>query len=234
MTATVQDSSKKNTKRSLMVGSLAGLMALTGVFAFFTDREQADISAKAGTVDVTLTADWQNVTRFNPGDKFDLDYEVGNVGNKSVDVRERLVVKSTKAMNTADQAEFEIYRAADVYQNASGHFVPKPGAQPVKVGGNRIVSNDKTAITYELDQYTLNGVGAAAEVEAGVSVTAKASDYVLVFKESSLNKYQATEITVDLIAEAKQHRNTGKDTWTTISTDSVTVGGGSVQVVPKR
>ena len=61
MTATLQDTSKKNNKRSLALGSLAGLMALTGVLAFFTDREEATVSATAGTVDLTLIADWSDV-----------------------------------------------------------------------------------------------------------------------------------------------------------------------------
>ena len=234
MTATVQDTSKKNTKRSLALGSLAGLMALTGAFAFFTDREQANVSATAGTVDLALTADWQDVTRFSPGDKLDLGYEIGNTGNKSIDVRERIIVKADVAMNTADQAEFEIYQAADVSQNASGQFVPQQGAEPIATGADRIVSDDQTAITYELAQYTLNGVGTAAEAEDGINATSNVSDYVLVFKDSSSNKYQGAEITVDLVAEAKQHRNTGDDTWNVITTDSLTVGGGNINVVPGR
>lgn len=234
MTTTTQESSKKNTKKAVAVGSLAGMMALTGSLAYFTDRVETDASATAGTVDLVLASDWQDIANFNPGDKADLDYEISNDGNKSVDVRERIVVKSSVAMNTADQAEFEVYKAADVEQNANGAYVPKDGAEPVTTDANRIVSADDTSITYEIAQYTLNGTGANAEEEDGITATSHASDYVLVFKGDSSNAFQGANVTVDLVAEAKQHRNTGDDTWDLISTDSITAGGAAINVVPAR
>ena len=234
MTQATQETSKKNSKKAIAAGSLAGLMALTGAFAFFTDRVEMDATATAGTVDLALEADWSDVANFNPGDKADIGYTIQNDGNKSVDVRERIVVKSTVAMDTADQAEFEIYKASDVEQDANGAYVPKEGAEPVTSGANRIVSGDNTSITYELAEYTLNGTGANAEEEDGIVETSKASDYVLVFNKASLNAFQGANATVDLVAEAKQHRNTGDDTWSVISTDSITVGGEVVDVVPAK
>lgn len=234
MTTATQESSKKNTKRTIAVGSLAGLLALTGSFAYFTDRVEDKAVATAGVVDLALESDWQDVLNFNPGDQLDLGYEIHNEGNKSVDVRERIVVKSSVAMDPSDQAEFEVYRAADVEQADNGSYVPKQGAEPVATGEDRIVSDDNTSITYEISQYTLNGTGANAEVEDGINETSKASDYVLVFKGESANQFMAAETTVDLVAEAKQHRNTDDDTWAAISTESVTVGGAAMNVVPEK
>lgn len=234
MTTSTQETSRKNTKKAVIAGSLAGAMALVGAFAFFTDRVDTSVQATAGTVDLALNSGWTDVANFNPGDMADLSYSIQNDGNKSVDVRERLVVKSSVAMDTADQAEFEIYRAVDVEQDANGAYVPKYGAEPVTNGEDRIVSDDNTSITYEIQEYTLNGTGENAETEDGIDETAKDSEYVLVFKDAAANTFQGADVSVDLVAEAKQHRNTGDDTWAVISTDSVSVGGGTIDAVPER
>lgn len=227
-------SSRRRKTKAAAATALAGAVILGSSIAYFTDREAASTSATAGTVDITLTESWENVPNFNPGDKSNLSYNISNSGNKSVDVRETIVVKSSVAMDTASQAEFEIYRASNVEQAANGSYVPKSGAQPITSGGDRVVSQDGKTIKYLLDEYTLNGTGANAETESGITATNKDSDYVLVFKGSSQNKFQGAEVTVDLLAEAKQHRNTDSDTWVTVATEDVTLGGQAVQAVPER
>lgn len=234
MIAHTEKQPMSNKKKAVLAGSLAGLMALGGTFAFFTDRVETDATATAGTVDLSLTESWEDVANFNPGDKADLNYTIKNDGNKSVDVRERIVVQSSVAMDAADQAEFEIYRASDVEPDANGAYQPKYGAEPITTGADRIVSADNQSITYEIAQYVLNGTGIAAEEEDGVSETSHASEYVLVFKGSADNDFQAADVTVDLVAEAKQHRNTGDDTWTVVSSESLTAGGQTLNVVPER
>jgi len=232
--STEDQTSKKNVKKAVLAGSLAAAIAAAGTAAFFTDRVETSADATAGTVDINLTSAWADVENFNPGDKADIGYSIANSGNKSVDVRERIVVKSSVAMDTADQAEFEVYKAADVEQDANGAYIPKAGAEPVTSGADRVVSDDNTSITYNIAEYTLNGTGENAETEDGITATENASDYVLVFKGSSSNEFQGAEASIDLVTEAKQHRNTGVDTWTEISTESVTVGGSSIDVVPVR
>ena len=233
MTTTAEQTSKTK-KKTLAAGVLAGFCALAGTFAYFTDRVETSATAKAGTVDIALDENWTDVSNFNPGDKADLDYQISNDGNKSVDVRERLVVTSSVALNPAAQAEFEIYKAADVEQDAAGAYVPKADAKPVTTDAKRIVSGDNKSITYVLPEYTLNGTGANAETEAGVADTDHSANYVLVFKGASSNAFQDADATVSLLAEAKQHRNTNGDTWTTVSSESITLGNGSVDAVPAR
>lgn len=225
---------KKNMKKAVVAGSLAAAIAAAGTIAYFTDRVDTSAQATAGTVDIALDANWSDVANFNPGDKVDIGYTIQNDGNKSVDIRERIVVKSSVAMDTADQAEFEVYKAADVEQDAYGAYIPKDGAEPVTTGAERSVSDDQTQITYEIAEYVLNGTGENAETEDGISVSENESDYVLVFKAGAANAFQGANASVDLVAEAKQHRNTGEDTWAEISTESVTIGGAAVDVVPER
>lgn len=232
--STVSTTTSKNKKRALAMGALAGLMAISGTFAFFTDRMESSASATAGTVDLALDANWSDVANFNPGDMANLGYTITNEGNKSVDVRERIVLKSDVAMDTATQAEFEIYRAADVEQDAAGACVPKAGAEPITTGEDRVVSADGTSITYELDQYTLNGVGTSAEEEDGISATSNESEYVLVFKGAADNDFQGANVNVKLVAEAKQHRNTDDNTWASVATEQIQAGGIDLNVVPER
>lgn len=231
---TISSSSKKRKVTAAAAGTLAGAALLAGTLSYFTDRDSTNVEATAGTVDIGITADWQNVANFNPGDQADLGYTISSEGNKSVDVREKLVVKSSVAMADSGQAEFEIYRAADVAQDANGAYIPNPGAEPITTGADRVMSDDKMSITYSIDEYVLNGAGANAEVEAGISETSKESEYVLVFKNSSENAFQGAEASVDLVAEAKQHRNTGTDTWATVAKESIAVGGQNIDVVPER
>lgn len=230
---TISSSSKKR-KVTAAAGTLAGAALLAGTLSYFTDREAVNVEATAGTVDIGITADWQDVANFNPGDQADIGYTISSEGNKSVDIREKLVVKSSVAMAEDGQAEFEIYRAADVTPDGNGAYIPNPGAEPITTGAERVMSDDKTSITYSIPEYVLNGTGENAEVEDGIAETSKESEYVLVFKNSSQNAFQGAEVSVDLVAEAKQHRNTGAETWATVATESIAVGGQDISVVPER
>lgn len=228
---------KQSNKKKVATGAalaLSGALVVAGTMAYFTDRQDASASATAGSVDISVTENWQDIDNFNPGDIQGLNYEIANIGNKSVDVRETLVVKSSVPMTDGEQLEFEIYNRGDVTQNAAGAYVPNEGVSPIATGGNRVVSDDGTTVKYIIDEYVLNGTGAAAETEAGINATSKEMDYVLVFSDEAQNKFQSAEATVELLAEAKQHRNTDSDSWSTVSTESVTIGGETVNAVPAR
>lgn len=235
MASTTQSlSSRRRNRKAVGATALAGALILGGSLAYFTDHETASAKATAGTVDLTLTEAWADVSNFNPGDQADFSYQISNSGNKSIDVRETIVLKSSEPMDAAAQAEFELYHASDIQQAANGSYVPKADAQPIATGADRVVSADSTSIKYIIDEYTLNGTGANAETESGVSATSKDSDYVLIFRDTSGNAFQGAQLSVDLLAEAKQHRNTDGDTWATVATEAVTIGGESVQAVPVR
>lgn len=234
---TTTDSSTQSKKKKIVAGTaaaLSGAMLLAGSLAYFTDRVSTEATATAGTVDLALTEDWQDIENFNPGDIQNLDYSISNLGNKSIDVREKLVVTSSVAMTDGDQAEFEIYNKADVTQQANGSYVPNEGAQPVATDADRVFSDDGKTVVYSLAEYVLNGTGTGAETEDGISATEKEKEYVLVFKGASQNAFQGAEVSVELLAEAKQHRNTNADDWATVATEEMTLGGASTNVVPER
>ena len=228
---------KKSTKRNLKITSGVAVLALgvAGSLAYFTDYAETTQSGKAGTVGIELDgtginlldADGKNI--LNPGDSRDVSYTVTNTGNKSIDVRTTIVLTSTQPMALDGQAEFELYHADDVEFIDGKGWQPKSGASALEV---REISADGLTITYKPADYILNGAGASdeeREIEADVAVDAKnfdvaddgtsvAIDYVMIFKGASSNDFQAAGVSIDVLVEAKQHRNTEAG-WELVAAD---------------
>lgn len=239
---------KLNSKRRTMSVVLAGTMILTlavGSLAYFTDRADTSATATAGTVGITLDAatleasmkDADGKDIFNPGDSRVVNYSLTNTGNKSIDVKETIILTSSVAMDkAAAQAEYELYKASDVEEVAGKGWAPKDGAEPLAV---RSISDDGTQIVYNVPQYTLNGSATFAdeerEIEDGIDTDTNAGNYVLVFKGASDNSFQDSTVTLEILAEAKQHRNTSAfdADWSELQGETITFGGADVNVVPE-
>ena len=226
----------KKSKRMSAVMAIAAASVLTvGSMAYFTDRVNATATSTAGTLDLNLTQTWVDDNAavsqiFAPGKKLDLDYTLANQGNKSADVKETITIVSDVELAGA-QAEFEIYSAKDVtLDKKTSAYKPNPGAAPL---ADRTLSPDGKKLTYELPEYILNGTGKAAETEGNAVGTEKVGDYVLVFRDNAENKFQGKNISINYMAQAKQHRNTGADTWTTVQSESLEFAGAQVPAVPE-
>ena len=98
----------------------------------------------------------------------------------------------------------------------------------------RSVSTDKKSITYTIPEFILNGTGTDAETETGAVGVSKSSAYVLVFKNTAGNAFQGISVTLDYMAQAKQHRNTNNATWSTVMSESITFAGNSTPAVPEK
>lgn len=222
---------KKPKKILALVLALATVAALAvGTFAFFTDRIQAQATATAGTLKLALTdiATGTNPDSMKPGTGCTVNFTLSNTGNKSADVKEVLVLQSDVAM-TSGKEEFDLYKASDVTLSADGKYTLKTGAQPV---ADRQVADNGKSITYTIPEFILNGSGKDAETESGAVGVSKASAYVLVFKSTAGNSFQDTGVTLHYLAQAKQHRNTNSDTWTTVMDQPLTFAGNNIKVVP--
>lgn len=232
---------RKNKKRlALLLSVVAVVCAMSCVLAYFTDYETATVSATAGTLDIALSESWDaaNINRQNakPGDIFDLDYTVTNNGNKSADVRETFVIRSTIAM-TAAAPEFQIYAAGDVEKAADGTYGPKAGKKPIVTG---VLSNGDKTITFCLPEFSVNGTGNAAEKgdasesKNGYTIedNKMTGNYVILFSRAASNAFQGAEVTIDYLAEAKQHRNTDESVWNTVASESIAFAGSTVKAVP--
>lgn len=136
--------------------------------------------------------------------------------------------------------------------NESGNigYVLEDGAEPLftsdsvdattKMGAERVVDAANGTVTYYFADSILDGVGAnnetgyAAEEQVATTlddtkdvVVADAGDkvdydYVLIFRDTTLNDFQGCKIHLDLEIEAKQHLNTNSS-WQHIETISTTI-----------
>ena len=226
----------KNNKKMGAIAGMTALVLIAGAsFAYFTDRADTSASGTAGTVAIDLVSDINLLNEdgmdiLNPGDLRDGSFSVENKGNKSIDVRTTVVLTSSVPMDTAaDQAEYELYLKDDVELVEGKGYAPKADAQPLEV---RSMSDDGTQITYNIPDYILNGNEDfdERETEDGITTDIHDYDFVLVFKGDSANKFQDSTVTIDVLAEAKQHRNTGAG-WEIVAQETVTFGGAEVDAV---
>lgn len=143
-------------------------------------------------------------------------------------------------------SDVETMSGTDATAHNAGYKL-KAGATPVfststladpdttKMGVKRDISAiDKGIVTYYFADSVLDGTGTAAETnyaiaEQGASVlsanndaklvgtTAVKYDYVLIFRDTTLNDFQGCKLNVQLVVEAKQHLNTNSS-WQNIET----------------
>lgn len=213
----MRKASKKATACAVL-GAIA--LAGAGSLAIFTDRAEGTATATAGTLDIELAQTWVDdndtynlekraevggdvekdglIDPLLPGKFLDMDYTVTNSGNKSVDIRETITIKSAKAF--AETPEFLMFKSVQL--NADTGAYEGVDQIPYTV--------DKTAneIIITPAYYSLNGTGAAAETVEGVTSNAKTFDYVILFDDAAANDWMGETITVDYVVEAKQHENT--------------------------
>ena len=230
----------------------ASLILLIGAsLAFFTDNVTGSATGTAGTVEISIDTsklsllNGDGLDNFNPGDGRLIDISVTNEGNKSVDLRQTFQVTMapvgsdpfTALPNDASTPMgWAIYAAADCTA-VNGNYVPKTGTSPVAPTSNTTNADGSTTLVYVVPEVVLNGnpSDANAEVESGISTNKTVGQYVLVMIPASDNSYQGATVTLDIIAEAKQHRNTSSITdWTALQTATVTFGTTDVSVVPAK
>ncbi len=184
----------------------------------------------------------------NPGDKRTVNFVTENQGNKSVDVRETIKLTSTVSMtgDADNQSEFELYDINDVEFVTGRGYAPKAGAKPLAV---KSISSDGKIITYNVPEYILDGNQKFKEREqedgahddtytpptpenlkpgelapsAGPRTDTYTHNYVLVFKGEAGNNFQDAGVKLEVLTEAKQHRNTSAG-WDIVSKSEYTFG----------
>lgn len=131
--------------------------------------------------------------------------------------------------------------------NENKGYELKPGATPVfststyvaetQMGAKRTVDDiAKGIVTYYFADTILDGVGDANKAETGYKMaehvaseltetdvklndagTAVSYDYVLIFRDTTLNDFQGCTVYAEMVVEAKQHLNT-RSSWQNIET----------------
>lgn len=212
--------SKKDVARkrvTVVLAVVCCLSILVGTLAFFTDRVNQTTTSLAGTLDLVfndisasrsgtngilspnefaIDGVWgrtlvQENSIINPGDYFDLSYNLSNVGSKSMDVKHRLTLESTVPL-TGNEYTLNVQGVGTI-----------PGT----------LSADGRKLTYDLPEFILNGTGTGAETEAGVSGSSRDFVIRLDLNAEAGNALQGAGVTVTLDSQAKQHRNTDDNVW---------------------
>lgn len=226
-------------KAAAFMGAVTALCLTVGSLAMFTDRFQAQTTAKAGTLDITLTEAWTNdnaalAQAYKPGTALKLNYSVGNDGNMAADVRETFVLTFDKALSTTAR-EFDLYASNAVTVDAQGNVTKITGTPMTATTGN-YETNGKTyyTLTYTPAQYTLNGDKTHVDGTVAGAEDVHSATYYVVFNSNAGNDFQSVGVTVDYMAQALQHANTGADTWTDakVISQSVSFAGQNINVVP--
>lgn len=230
----------KNKKLVTIVMAVLALTALTiGTLALFTDRFQSEVDVTAGTLDLTLSQNWESdnaavAAKFKPGTGLVLNYTLDNGGNLAANVKEKIVISTDKDLTDA-APEFALYSASDVDVAADGDVTIHDGATPIaSVAGTYTeegTGNTWHKLTYEFGPFVLNG---NVEQPDGASDT-KGGAYVVVFSTKATNDFQAATLKVEYLAQGLQYGNTGADTWADAKVISaeITFGGEKVNVVPE-
>ena len=230
------------TKRIITVVCLvlSLIIAGTAALAYFSDRVTSEVDKRiSGTVSLTQTAssisllnnDGQDI--LDPGDMRSLQFKIENTGNKSADVKTVIKIKSDKAMKSSGQAELEIYMRNDVEEIPGWGWKPKDGASPISV---REMASDGKSITYSIPEYILSGneeYGDSNREIEGSAPDEHDYPYVLLVNKDIKNAFGNTGISISIVTEAKQHRNTGPADWTTLRKDVITLTGDETSVVPR-
>jgi len=240
-----------------LAATIACIVLLIGAtLAYFTDRAKVSASGTAGTVEIqvddskfTLINPDGNINNFNPGDGRLIDAKITNLGNKSVDVRRTFQITMTPATGIPEFTKlpddasvpmgWAVYAASDCVKNATtGNYVVNNNAVPI-VPVDATVDDATGAVTVQYLAPTdavLNGKVGAPNAETEDEATSNVLDnneYVLAMIPGSDNSYQGATITLDLLVEAKQHRNTANVQWDTLQTVSATITGISDAVPAK-
>lgn len=216
---------------AIVIAVISVLSMMVGSLAYFTDRVQATATATAGSLELQLSAiNTSKATNFKPGEGVTIDFTLSNIGNKSADVLETLVLESSVPMSAT--TEFELYAASDVTLDANGVVTSiESGAQPLQV---RSINTERTQITYKIPEFILDGSGENAETETGSKGASKESSYVLVFRVHAGNNFQKANVTIYYEAQAKQHHNTNSNAWRVLQNQTITFAGNSTQSVADK
>lgn len=134
---------KKKTKVAAVALGTAAVLTLGASLAYFTDRADSTASGRAGTVDIEVEddielTDEEGKNILNPGDERSVKFNLTNKGNKSIDVRETIVLQAFESDGTTPkaltdvngQAQYELYSINDVEINYPTGYAGTQATRP--------------------------------------------------------------------------------------------------------
>lgn len=216
------ETQKMNKNRLIRGTALAVCIAALGIGAisYFTDYKSADTTqTHAGTVEATLDLQTKDLDGalgiINPGDVTPFNFVITNTGEKSIDVKPVITIKSDRAMNP-DDMEFKLVKE----NKADGTETL------IDTVGRVVMSEGNKVATYTITDSPLAGSVERDQSTDGATENSKTYNYYFAFDEDAKNNMQGATLDVSVEMFAKQHRNTETDhakdsDWTSIVEEKV-------------
>lgn len=252
----------KNKTRTLKIAAISLLIfVLVSVTALaaFSDYENMQTDARVGTVridDIDLqikdvpvaasgTGDFgDGISNWNPGDANLVKWDVINLGNKSIDTRNTIVLYWDEDPDLPEAGIIYLYPAdmddADILtdiRSGDPQFNIDMGTDDHEIDLGGGVTRYGFVYTFESD--SLDGTGSAAETGDSTNVdyittgderlaTSDHIQFKLVLSPKAPAVYMSKHFAINVITEARQHKNSSD--WTEVANQSIGIGG--LTIVP--
>lgn len=241
-------------KKFIAIGAVAASVAIlaAGTLALFTARTNSNMTAVAGTVQISLSdLDMTNKQNINPGDgdpsiselaspgtDHNFSYIVSNDGTKSVKTRHTIILKVNDGELDAKYTEL----LQDGSEIVDKFYVLEDGSEVETLEDGQAAY----AVKYVFISDSFDGYGLAiedggdAEKEKGEDVVkenedgdvSKEYDYTFALLKNAGNLYQGAEFKIDVVVEAMQYRNTEDSDWTSAIHVKKTFSNVDLNVLP--
>lgn len=171
----------------------------------------------------------------------DLLYRVYNLGSKSAKTRQTILISAQNA--NGDPIDASVFA---LYKDANGNGKADEGEELTTKTIEEANDKYEKVVRYQTTTDTFDGINAEGKEDAEIEedTTAKYNkddnscfaDYKYLFcmNREAGNEYQAADITIEIVVEALQYRNTEESDWQIVSTEKIhsTVSGVTLNVVP--
>lgn len=229
-------------KIAIIAGAIvaAGAILVWGTLALFTARTDSDFTATAGTVTIDLKdLSMSNYQNINPGDndpsnpsgsvegtEHIFTYDVYNTGNKSIRTRHTIILNVDKAGESEQLLDARYLALFDTeVEIAEKYYIMDDDS--VKT----VLASDETQFVKAVKYVFLSDVfdgkgtdinnGGNAEKESIPNVVKQNEDgnvvktysYDFSLLRMAGNAYQGCDISITVMIEAMQYRNTSNDDW---------------------
>lgn len=186
------ETQKTNKNRLIRGTALAVCIAALGIGAisYFTDYKSADTTqTHAGTVEATLDLQTKDLDGalgiINPGDVTPFNFVITNTGEKSIDVKPVITIKSDRAMNP-DDMEFKLVKE----NKADGTETL------IDTVGKVVMSEGNKVATYTITDSPLAGSVENDQSTDGATENSKTYNYYFAFDEDAKNNMQGATLDV--------------------------------------
>lgn len=232
----------KKVKLTVAIGAISTLALVGGAFALFSDTDEEETKATAGTVDVTVSdIEFENSKNINPGDNdpelpkdpdrpegtsHKVTFDVESKGTKSI--RTKLEITIAMKNKELDPCVFRLYKEdgselVKKYYEVNGSYISSEEYDKLPEDNRKC-----TSIKYIVASDIFDGVGLNSEKEELSTVkedkngkAIKSYTYQLAMSQYATDIYQGEKVDINITTYAIQYRNTNPSDWYKINSQDI-------------